>query len=558
MTTVDENEQFAGNEFTPFHDGDTPRTEKASNLRINITQGYDTRAIDKFRQGVSIRTSKDVYGSTQPKIWAGNLNHYVKVTTYGQARDFTEFENDPKFEELPKFNPAWYITASSSSIVGGNIVRMSTYPFPIVFNDGPQQEEEASIEPFIIPFRKAYPYGNYFPRSIKANLEDGNNFDNLDGGTTRIEQFIEYDIPTTPRFFLDEGVEYFGPALPTGELLTTRYNPIALYQFNGNTLDSSGNSYDLSLGTGIEQYTPGPVPGTQAVLFDSLTAYSSSIIPELHLSKSMTVEMVINIDPVVGGNTRLLAVMGGDLSSTTESENILFSIGNNGNDSFGNGNLKSFRFGYDSGSVGAAASNDTGITDIDFKNWFHIVLTRNSASNSTFYVNGTVVSNFSHPGFPAAASSVAFLQVGGGYASSAWQPSLAFSGSLSSLKLLDRELTQAEVIEEFKLALPYASGETNRLLQSSIVIDGYTTSNQRNVVPFNDIGDEQIVDQITKISSPYNDTFRKELIKLKFGLDEDVRGSFDRKSAAAGSVVYGRDAARYGTDSIAYVGVSRD
>jgi len=285
--TIDENEDFAGNEFTPFYDGAARRIEQAKNVFANSSQGYDTTLIDKFRQGVSIRSSKDLYGSTQPKIWAGNLHHYIKVSTIGQARDSVEFGNSAIFEELPIFNPVWYVDSGSS------------YPFPIVFNNGPQQEEEASIEPFTIPFRKPNPYGNYFPRSPKASLEDGNNFDNLDGGTTRVEQFIEYNIPTSPRFFLDEGGEYYGP------------------------------------------------------------------------------------------------------------------------------------------------------------------------------------------------------------------------------------------------------------LENAIVIDGYAAFNQRDVVPFNDTRDEQIVEQINTTDV----TFISELKKMKFGLDEDIRGTYDRKSATAGNIVYGNGAARYGTDSIAFAGM---
>jgi len=201
-STINENEDFAGGQFVPFQDTDAPRVQKAIQNHANTTQGYNTAIYDQYRQGVSIRTSRHLFSTTQPKLWAGNLKHAVRVETIGQARDFTEFEDDPKFEELPKFSPVWYIQDEN-------------YPFPIVFNNGPQQEEEAIIEPFTIPFRKANPFGNFVPRTPKASLEDGNNFENYDGGTTRVEQFIEYNQPRTPRFFLDEGVEYFGENVAT-------------------------------------------------------------------------------------------------------------------------------------------------------------------------------------------------------------------------------------------------------------------------------------------------------------------------------------------------------
>ena len=46
-------------------------------------------------------------------------------------------------------------------------------------------------------------------------------------------------------------------------------SPVALYDFDGNMLDSSGNGYDLALAGGVEKYTDGHVPGTRAFNFVS-------------------------------------------------------------------------------------------------------------------------------------------------------------------------------------------------------------------------------------------------------------------------------------------------
>jgi len=202
IATITENDNLPIGEFTPFNDTDGPRIQQAVQ-EFGATQGYDTTVIDRFRQGVSLRMPRHLYQSIQPKIWGGRLDHQIRVITIGQARSFTQFENSGIFEEQPEFNPVWYIEDPN-------------YPLPIVFNNGPQQEEEAIIEPFTIPMRKNTNEGPFYPRSVKGSLEDGNGFDDLLGGNNVVEQFIDYNAPSDPRFFLDEGQEYFGSVIIEG------------------------------------------------------------------------------------------------------------------------------------------------------------------------------------------------------------------------------------------------------------------------------------------------------------------------------------------------------
>jgi hypothetical protein len=229
MSTIDENQKFAGTEFTPFNEtdggigierigtfvstGTLPRgTGSVAAGNQHLYKGYDTSTIDGLRQGVSLRTQRHVYGSVQPKIWSGNLQHFILVRTLGQARSFTEFDNSPLFVDIlptfdtgsigvgktpAHFNPVQYLTDP-------------LYPFPIIFNNGPQQEEEAIIEPLTIAYRRASNEGNTLRRTVKGSLEDGNNFDSDKGATNRIEQFVSFTPPSEPRFFLDEGAVYFG------------------------------------------------------------------------------------------------------------------------------------------------------------------------------------------------------------------------------------------------------------------------------------------------------------------------------------------------------------
>lgn len=224
MATIDENQNFAGTEFFPFNDTDPfagiiLQTFNSSGAvtSVSSSRGYDTSEIDRFRQGVEIKTSRHVFESVQGKIWAGNLNHFVSVRTIGQARSFTEFENTPIFDDQTrKFDPVLYIEAQLFGV---------QYPFPIIFNNGPQQEEEASIEPLSIQYRKASNEGRYPAHSVKGSLEDGNNFDSENLASSRVQQFIDFTPPNEPRFFLDEGQQYIGTHV-TASIIIEGFTPL--------------------------------------------------------------------------------------------------------------------------------------------------------------------------------------------------------------------------------------------------------------------------------------------------------------------------------------------
>lgn len=224
MSNFFEHEGDAGFEFIPFDDA------RESNRYLTVAtieqsgSGMDTTGFDVWRQGVELTMPKYLYGGMVAKIWAGNLNHYTKIITYGQARSWTEY-TELKYhdDELVPFNPTNWITDPEN------------FHTPLYFNEGPQQEEEAIIEPFTFPFRKDPLVGVLPPRSIKAYLEDGNNFLG-EAGNNKISQFIDYDQPLDSRFFLDSGEEYIGPIKAPGEVAT-----VALPQKAGKTIMIEGH-----------------------------------------------------------------------------------------------------------------------------------------------------------------------------------------------------------------------------------------------------------------------------------------------------------------------------
>lgn len=213
--SLNETQGLSGTEFFPYDD--TTLTFP-SELRIGSTpedviaiynqsgSGMDTSAFDKLRQGVEMRRPVHVYGSTQPKLWAGNLSHRPQeFIPYGEARTWTEFENTTQYyDNTVPFDPISYIKSQEN----GN----NTYPFPIYFNDGPQQGQEAAIEPLTIPFRldTTVVEGAFPIRRPKGNLEDGNSTPDIPQSNNRVLQFVEYNTPLTSDPFLDAGQQYIG------------------------------------------------------------------------------------------------------------------------------------------------------------------------------------------------------------------------------------------------------------------------------------------------------------------------------------------------------------
>lgn len=535
--TVTENDNLPIGQFTPFNDTDKPRIQQAIQI-IDAVQGYDTTQIDRFRQGVNVRLPQHLYKTTQPKIWSGRFDHQTKVITFGQERSFVEYDDSTIFREKPEFNPVWFIEDREN------------YPYPIIFNDGPQQEEEASIEPFTIPMRKNNNEGPFYPRSIKASLEDGNGFDDLFGGTTRVEQFIDYSPPLDPRFFLDEGQSYWG-TFPTASHLTNEYEPIALFTFDDNINDTSGNGKILQLVTGSLTFDEGPFPGSRALRVDGNTSLSSSLDADFQITGALTMQAFIKPDTLepsaVAGFGRFVVSIGG--TGETLGTNLLGTLIINQNSS---------------GSIGIALEQGSGVDFLGSSTgslltqtkWYHIAASRNGAETS-FYLNGNLIATFLHENFPekdpVPGNNTQKLWVGTQPTGGGNLTQLAYSGSISNVKIIDRALSQEEVMSEYAHVFPIEGGAFNEALRNSIIVEGFTPVTIRNFDPFNDTKDEKIVDRLQTTDQE----FIAAVNALDFDLSEDIRGTFSRKSATAGGDIYGPTAAIYGTDSITFRGIFR-
>lgn len=191
--------------FTPFDDS------RATIKPINATKSGLLQPFDNLRQGVEITNSKQLYGSTQPKFYSGNdftgqakqsgfVDHSVKIISYGQPTSFISSDETSKFiDMIPTFNAKNYI------ILGSN------YPRPVILNGGSMQSEEAIIEPLTITSRLLLSTeGTYNVHSMHGELEDGNNFYNINKSANRVQSFVETAPSTVKAFFLDLGEKRFG------------------------------------------------------------------------------------------------------------------------------------------------------------------------------------------------------------------------------------------------------------------------------------------------------------------------------------------------------------
>lgn len=190
--------------FTPFNDAyQMQAVEVMTSVYDNTTDGMDTTAEDPFRQGVEILTNRQRFVGMLPKIWSGNICGFTKINTLGQFENFVEYSGVRSFNDTQiKFDPIAFINDSVN------------YPYPLIFNDGPQEKFEVGLEPLTILFRKnTNEIIAQTAHSVKGYFETD--------GYLAI-QFEQYYYPQTEdhlTFFLDLGDRYVGDSSNLDEKL---------------------------------------------------------------------------------------------------------------------------------------------------------------------------------------------------------------------------------------------------------------------------------------------------------------------------------------------------
>lgn len=530
MSTQCENEDNLSS--TPFNDTDEPRVQQSIIGFDLAEQGMDTRAIDPYRQGVSIRTAKHRFAGMQPKIGTDSPCHYAKVVTYGQTVSFTQFQDDVKFtDKIGVFDTVGYMN---------NPIAYE----PIIFNDGLQENIEAQMEPLTIPSKMSNmsDSGPYIQRSVHGTLEDGNKSVHLERGNSRIQQFIDYQVSTSREPFLDEGDQYFGSRFMANVADFTN-DPFMLYQlsasFSGSSLlhyfnDSVGNGPVME-GSSNMIWEAGPFPTTA----DNPWALKFTASPSRFLSADPFQIPDPRIAPAITGSMTCESVIYVPTSPTGIKylvDSDYFTLGIN----FTAGSL---RYIHDGGSIYSFSYGGTLVTG----GWNHVAFTRYDSTPGnqrvSMYLNGVFLGE-------SANFAVQTLGAGGDFYIGTFDNTTTndYEGRISYVKITKSALSLQQLsIEHSRLNNPIIS------LEGAIKIDGFFTESQNNLSPFNDTTDEEIVVQIQTADSD----MLAVLKSLDYDLSEDIRGSFTRKSATAGVSSYGPQAARYGTDSIAYANLVR-
>jgi hypothetical protein len=161
-----------------------------------------------LRQGVELRTIDDIYTTTQPKFWSGEilkngtLQHGFseeKILGIGQPLSHTATKAEPSFiEKEIKFDPVAFIS------------NKDYYPFPIQLNLGLPNQKSNIIEPLTIPFRLNNLEFNYFSKGIHGSVDCGPK-EGLNKGNQKISQFKKVDTTgDSVNAFLDSGQDTIG------------------------------------------------------------------------------------------------------------------------------------------------------------------------------------------------------------------------------------------------------------------------------------------------------------------------------------------------------------
>jgi hypothetical protein len=188
----------------PFDDTIKPKSKDI----ITSDPNTDTSGYDGLRQGVEIKTSKQLYQSMQPKIWGGYVDKFGKViheqpiVSLGNPVSFVEYYNSTKNPDLPKYSSYDYIVLGKK------------YPLPIWGNQGPQKQQEAAIEPLPIPFRlPSIDSINNSPRGVHGLYQETN---------LQIQPGAFTEVFYGPHYFLEQGIEFFGQT-NTGSIVLEGY-----------------------------------------------------------------------------------------------------------------------------------------------------------------------------------------------------------------------------------------------------------------------------------------------------------------------------------------------
>lgn len=245
-----------------------------------------------------------------------------------------------------------------------------------------------------------------------------------------------------------------GPPYP----LTTTHNPVALYLFDGDSSDSSANSFADIPSASSAVYASRPLMDVADVAAGDYFIYESPI-PELVILGDLTIEVTAYFSSYAAN--RVLVRIAGPAVDTSI-ENLAYGI-----------------YVQSTGALQYIAERGSGI-DISYttatgvfplNSWNHVVMVR--ASNVIrFYVNGRLVGTSGVLNAPTDGAN-GLLSIGGTSAFSG-----TINGQIANVKIISSALSEFEILEETALSLNVplvldSSGNESHGLPNATVATSY-------------------------------------------------------------------------------------
>lgn len=213
-------------------------------------------------------------------------------------------------------------------------------------------------------------------------------------------------------------------------LLDTTYNPVGLWLFDGDMLDSSGNGYNLTVAAGTEQYVNIGVPGHQAFYFDGSTYLTRAVTNDLIITGDWTIQWIVHM---LGTTEQTMLSCGA--AGETEAANFCYFLGVESNRylrsiwEYSTGSNST----YDNSTGGAYPTRQT-----------HHLMAVKSSNVISWYRNDSLFGAASTTLTAHSGGTSGFLHVG-----SSDSGGIAYNGYMQSLKIIDRALTSDERTAEF-------------------------------------------------------------------------------------------------------------
>jgi hypothetical protein len=216
--------------------------------------------------------------------------------------------------------------------------------------------------------------------------------------------------------------------------LDTTYNPIALWNFNGVMTDSSGDGYDLSIGSGTEAYTM--IRNLKGFYFNGSTYLSRAYTAALSPIGAMSFEMLINF----GISTSIQGICANGNNDSSESGNSTFTLQTGP----GASSFVTITYQHEYGSGTSVAYNFiANPTKFDL---CHLAVTRSSDGTIVkIYYNGALIETSSALIAPTGGTTGAFRIGTRQNASAMFVPGTV----LLSCKFLNKQLTDQQILNEY-------------------------------------------------------------------------------------------------------------